>query len=226
MFTHPSFDFVMPRTIRFCAASFILFSVLLVGCGKKASDEIDFGTFNKSTYTNKYFGVTVTVPSNWSVQDREAQERIKRVGSAAVAGDDKNLKAVLKASELQTVQLFTVFQHPLGTPVTFNPSIMGTAEMVRQMPGIQSGKDYHFQVKKTLQAGQLEISFPKESYTERVSGVEFDVMDQELRIRGLVVKQRYYTIIKKGYALSFILSFTTDEDEASVHKVLETISFR
>jgi hypothetical protein len=215
----------MLRSNLYAARLFILL-VLLLGCRKKASDEIDFGAFNKSTYSNKYFGLTITVPADWSVQDREAQERIKKIGREAVAGDDKNLNAVMKASELQTVQLFTVFQHPLGTPVTSNPAIMGLAEMVRQMPGIQRGRDYHFQVKKTLQAGQMEVSFPKDSYTERLGGVEFDVLDQELKIRGLVIKQRYYTVIKKGYALSFILSFTTDEEQAAVRKVLETVSLR
>ncbi len=204
----------------------ILFlAVLLLGCGKKASDEIDFGTFNKSVYSNQYFGLSVTVPDGWSVQDREAQARLTKAGSAAVAGDDKNLKAVLKASELHMVQLLTVFQHPLGTPVTFNPSFMGMAEMVRQLPGIQRGKDYQFQMKQTLASSQMKVSFPKETYTERIGGVDFDVMETQMGVRGIVVKQRYYSTIKKGYALSFVTSFTTDEEEASLKKALATVAF-
>ena len=195
--------------MRFCAAPFILLSVLLVGCGKKASDEIDFGGFAKSVYTNKYFGLSVTVPSDWNIQDQESQKRIMSLGKKMMAGDDKNLKAALNASELQTVNLLTAFKHPVGSPVPFNPNIIVVAEMVRQMPGIHRGKDYHYQVKKMLEAGQMQISFPREDYTERLGRVEFDVMDQEMKIRGLTIKQRYCTTIKKGYALSFILSFTT-----------------
>src|SRR5207248_245898 len=58
----------------------VAISLLFTGCRKKASDEIDFGTFNKSVYANKYFGFNIAVPTDWSVQDREAQERLKRVG--------------------------------------------------------------------------------------------------------------------------------------------------
>ena len=215
----------MSETKLFWAAQAIILSVLLIGCGKKARDEIDFGTFNNSVYTNSYFEVTLTVPANWSIQDRESQERLAKVGSAAVAGNDKNLKAVFKASEMQTVTLFAVFEHPLGSPVPFNTSIMGIAEQVRQMPGIQRGRDYHFQVKKTLEAGQMQVTFPKEGNTERLGGVEFDVLDQEMIIRGLTIKQKYYTIIKKGYALSFVLSFTTDAEAVQLRKVLETVTF-
>jgi hypothetical protein len=204
-----------------------VFGILLVGCSrKKASDEIDFGEFVNSVYTNKYFGLSVTVPSDWSIQDQEARQRLMNVGVKMVAGEDKNLKAAIKASEPQTVSLLAAFRHPVGSPLPFNPNIMVIGEMVRQWPGIQRGKDYHFQVKQTLQNSQMEVSFPGEDYTERVGGAEFDVLDQELKIRGLVVKQRYHTIIKKGYALSVILSFTSDQEEAALRKVLETVSLR
>jgi hypothetical protein len=212
--------------MRFCAAPFIILLALLIGCGKKASDEIDFGGFAESVYTNKYFGLSVTVPSDWNIQDQESQKRMMSLGKKMVAGDDKNLKAALSASELQTVNLLTALKHPLGSPVPFNPNIIVMAEMVRQMPGIQRGKDYHFQVKKTLEAGQMQISFSNGDYTEQLGGVEFDVMDQEVKIRNLTVKQRYCTTIKKGYALSLILSFTTDEEEASLRKIVETLAFK
>lgn len=217
---------MMQRTTRFFPVQVILLSVMLTGCSKKATDEIDFGTFNKSVYTNSYFAVTVTVPGNWSIQDQEAQKRLMKVGTEAISGSDKNLKAVLKASEMQSVNLFGAFEKPLGSPVPFNPSIMGVAEQVRQMPGIQRGSDYHFQVRKTLESGQMQFKFPKDGYTERLGNVEFDVMEQEMNVRGLTIRQKYYTIIKKGYALSFIVSFTNREQETALRKALETVAFQ
>jgi hypothetical protein len=204
----------------------VLFSVLLFGCQKKARDEIDFGNFSNSVYKNNYFGMTVAIPSDWSIQDQEAQRRLMKAGSAAVAGDDRNMKALLRASELQTVNLFAAFKHPLGTPVDYNPAVMSMAEMVRQMPGIKRGKDYHFQVRKLLESSQVKVSFPKEIYTEQLGGINFDVMDTEIKVRGVTVKQKYYATIKKGYALCFITAFTTDDEEASLHKILETVKFQ
>ena len=148
-----------------------------------------------------------------------------KVGTEAAFGNDKNLKALVKASEMQTVNLFAAFEQPLGSPIPFNPSVMAIAEQVRQLPGIQRGKDYHFQVRKTLESGQLQVKFPKEDYTERLGNVEFDVMEQEMAARGLTIRQKMYTIIKKGYAFSFILSFTNDEQEAHMRKALQTVAF-
>jgi hypothetical protein len=216
----------MSRTKLLCTAQIIVLAVLLIGCGKKASDEIDFGTFNNSVYTNNYFGLTVTIPADWSIQDQEAQRRLMKLGGNMLAGDDKNLKSLVKASELKTVNLFAAFKYPMGTPVTFNPSVMALAEKVSQLPGIKRGKDYLFFVRQTLESGQMQVSFPKDIYTERLGGVDFDVMDLELSIRGITVKQKYYMTIMKGYALGFIVSFTNDEEESSDQKILNTVTFQ
>src|SRR5687768_12583971 len=84
------------------------------GCGKKAADEIDFGVVENSVYRNDYLGFRIKLPAQWSMQDREAQKRIAQTGGNLLAGDDKNLKAMIKASELQSVQLLAVFKHPVG----------------------------------------------------------------------------------------------------------------
>jgi hypothetical protein len=216
----------MLRTRLFFKAQIIVLAMLLAGCGKKASDEIDFGTFNNSTYKNNYFGLSVTIPSDWSIQDQDAQRRLMKLGGKLISGDDKNLQAVLKASELQVVNLFGVFKYAQGSPVTFNPSILSLAENVHQLPGIKRGKDYHFHARKVLESGQMQISFPKDIYTQQLGGVDFDVMETEMSVRGMVIKQKYYATIMKGYALCFIQSFTTNEEEASLQKVLDTVTFK
>jgi hypothetical protein len=215
---------MLPKKI-ICAAQILALTLLFSGCGKKASDEIDFGTLSNSVYRNKYFGFSVTLPKDWSVQDQKAQRRLMKKGVQLVAGDDKNIKAVVKASELQTVNLFAVFEHPVGSPVAYNPSIMSTAEMVRELPGIKRGKDYLFQARKMLEAGQIQVSFPKNYYGERLGGVEFDVMELEISMLGKVIKQKYYATVQKGYALCFMVSFTNDDEAAALQRILDSITF-
>jgi hypothetical protein len=208
-----------------CAAQVLALTLAFTGCGKKASDEIDFGTLNNTVYQNQYFGFSVKLPKDWSVQDQQAQQRIMKKGAQMVAGDNGNLKAMVKASELQSVNLFAAFEHPVGSPVEYNPSIMSVAEVVRELPGIKRGKDYLFQAKKVLQTGQIQVSFPKEFYPERLGGVEFDVMESEISMLGKVIRQKYYTTIRKGYALCFIVSFTNDDEAASLRKILDSVEF-
>jgi hypothetical protein len=216
----------MARTKLSNTVQLIMLAGLLIGCGKKASDEIDFGTFSNSAYTNRYFGLAVTLPSGWSIQDQEAQQRIMKLGEKMVAGDDKNLKAVLKASELQIVNLFAAYKYPQGTPVTNNPAVIALAERVSQLPGITRGKDYLFHARQMLESGQMQVSFPRDIYTKQLDGIDFDVMDLELYIRGITVKEKYYVAIIKGYALCVILAYTGEKEELSQQEFLDSITFK
>lgn len=199
--------------------------VLFAGCRKRASDEIDFGAVENSTYRNDYFGLSVKLPSEWSVQDKETQQKLMDLGRKMVEGDDKNLKAVIKASEMQTVNLFAAFKHPIGTPVPYNPNIMCLAERVSHMPGIKRGKDYHFHSKRLLELSQVEVSFPKEVSTEELGGHDFDVMYVESLITGMTIRQKHYATIMKGYALVFAVSFTNGEEESTLDNVLSSVTF-
>jgi hypothetical protein len=200
--------------------------VLLAGCAKKASEEIDFGVVEGSAYRNNYFNMKVNIPSEWSIQDREAQKNIMDTGLKTVLGDDKNLKALTKASELQTVNLFAAFKYPIGSPVEFNPNIICLAEQVRQLPGIKRGKDYHFHSKKLLQSSQMEVSFPEDIYTGQIDGVDFDIMPLQITYAGRIIKQKHYAAIMKGYALLLSLSFTNDTEEAELNEILKSITFK
>jgi len=195
------------------------------GCRRKAADEVDLGTLNNSVYQNRYFGFQVTVPSAWSIQDREQREHLGEVGRKTLAGDDRNMTAALKASEQQSINLLTAFQHPVGTPVPFNPNLICVAEQVRHMPGIQRGKDYQFHARKIIEAGQVKCSFGEIS-TEELGGKSFDVMPVSLTMGSAKVHQKIYATIMKGYALCFIVSFSGQEEESALQKILTSVSFK
>ena len=200
--------------------------LLVAGCRQKAASEIDFGDFNNSVYTNSYFGMTVSFPTDWKIQDQAEQRRLMKFGGKLMSGDDKNLNAVVKASELQSVNLFAVFQYAPGSPVDFNPSVLAIAEDVRHAPGITRGKDYLFHTRKMLEAGQIQVNFPNEPYTEKLGGTDFDVLDAEISVRSITVKQKYYSAIMKGYAMCFVASFNTPEQGAALKKILDTTEFK
>ena len=198
--------------------------VLLAGCQKKAADEVDTGSWQNTVYRNKFFGLTVTFPTNWYPQDQSANNRLIRAGENIVAGDDKNMQAEFKAGEKQSVNLFAAFKYPLGKPVAFNPSIISVAERVADFPGIQRGQDYIFHVKQGLQGSQLSVKFSDDISSARIAGKDFDVMGIELNVNGTRVKEEYYATIMKGYALSFILPYTTDEDHQTQKSILNSMT--
>ena len=94
------------------------------------------------------------------------------------------------------------------------------------MPGIKRGKDYHFHSRRLLESGQMDISFPRDISSEELGGANFDVMYTEMALVGITVRQKHYATVLKGYALVFIVSFTTAEEESSLQNILETVSFK
>lgn len=203
-------------------AAFFIFSI---GCQEKASEEVDRGAFAGPVYRNNYFGMTITIPSDWSIQDTKSMQTLKDLGKKLIDKDDKNIKAVMDAAELQTVSLFSVFQLPLGSPVDFNPNLMCMAERVRHMPGIKRGKDYHFHTRKLLESSRMGVQFPKEIYTETLGGAEFDVLYSETLFDNILVKQKQYATVMKGYVLLIISTFADYDQEATLNEILKTLTF-
>jgi hypothetical protein len=213
----------MTRNASIRVTFIIVCIIIFFGCSKNASREVDFGTIENSVYRNKYFGLTITIPAEWSIQDQESRQRIVETGTEIMAGEDKNLKAVIKASELQVVNLLFAFKHPLGTPVTSNPSIACIAERIRQTPGIKRGKDYHFHARKLLESSQMDVSFPRDISSVKLGDVDFDIMYVQMALPGITVQQEYYATVMKDYALSFVVSFSNEKEKAELGKILDSI---
>jgi hypothetical protein len=203
----------------------IMVTTLFLSCAQNSADEIDFGTVQDSVYRSEYFGLTVTMPADWSLQDQETLKALSETGGRVLAGDDKNLAAMIKASELKSVHLFAAFKHPVGSPVLFNPSISCVAERVAHLPGIDEGADYLYHTRRLLQAGQMEYIFPSEISEASLGGFGFGLLSSELSMAGTTIRQDFYSRVMKGYALSIIVSYTTDEEYSTLRNVLDSVSF-
>jgi hypothetical protein len=59
-----------------------------------------------------------------------------------MAGDDKNMKAMVNAAQQKTTPLFSFFEVPPGTPGKPNSNIIAIAEDIKGAPGVKTGCDY------------------------------------------------------------------------------------
>lgn len=198
-------------------------ALMLTGCQKKVSEEVDQGTIENSVYHNNYFGMSITIPDDWNVLDKKQMEMIANTGKQMVSKDSKKL---IESAGDQSINLLAVFKHPLGTPVDFNPNFMCVAERVRHLPGINRGRDYHYHSRKLLKISGVNIKIADEIYSETFRGVVFDVMSSEMRLGNMVILQKQYAAIRKGYALLFVVSYSTPEQEKLLGNILDTLTFQ
>ena len=196
------------------------------GCDQKAPEvQLDAGYFRGSQYRNDYLGMSLTLPETWVIQDEEARRQLKRSGQDLVAGDNKNLQAAFEESQSRSHSLFMVFQYPLGSPVLCNASIVSGAEDVTQSPGIRNGADFLFHMRRYIESSQMQFTFGDEVRRETLDGVEFHVQTMELVLPDITVQQEVYATVRRGYAVTLVLSFGDEEQKDALHGILQTLSF-
>ena len=75
------------------------------------------------SHTHFVFGGYRAEEFSWRLRGMQYMEIMKR-GGEIVAGDNKSLKAAIKAADLQSINLLTAYEHPPGASVSTNPGIM------------------------------------------------------------------------------------------------------
>ena len=204
---------------------FILIMLVATGNAQNKSQDFDYGRVENGRYLNSFLHFEITLPPNWVVQSREQIDYLAEKGAALVTGDDEKMKAVYKAAEINVANLLAVYQYELGSPVDYNPSIMLIAENVQHAPGVKKGNDYLFQTRKLLNQSQFKYDYlDNEFEKEVINGTDFYKMNALLKYAGLEIKQIYFSTVIKRFCVSFIISFTTDEQKEvllkSVHSIL------
>ena len=192
---------------------------------KMATDKIGLGTLDNGIYRNKYFGMRVVLPDDWYPLDDEGKKKLMEMGRKMVASQDKMLGAALDASKLDTLNLLAVYKHPPGAPVSFNPNLSCVAEKVSDFPGIKTGRDYLFHVRRGMQASGVPYSMGGDIYSENIGGVSFYVQDMSVPAGTWLVQQKYYAAIMKGYALGFVLTYTNRWEYGDLKGILATVNF-
>jgi len=204
----------------------LILGLLFGGCAQKsAEEEIDFGSIKDSVYTNNFFGISLTLPTDWIIQNREFFKKTIEVGAEAITGTDENMKVAFDAAKLNIVPLFAVSKHEAGAPVDSNPNLNSLAERIHLAPGIKKGTDYLFHTRKFMEASQMKVSFPNDTTSISLGGREFGVMDVEMNMMGATLKQKHYATVMKGYALQFVITYTKDEELPALQTILDSMKF-
>lgn len=206
----------------------LLLTILISGCKvENTPDNFDYGKVEGNKYVNSYFDLEMDVPADWFVQSQEQMENITKVGKDMVAGDDENMKAIVKASDVNTANLLGVFQHEYGSAVQFNPNFLVVAENVKAAPGMRTGSDYLFQSRRLLTQSQFQYDRIDETFEkETINGTDFYKMKAEVSLMGITIRQIYYSTILKDFSFNVIISYSSDEQKDALLKVINSMTFK
>lgn len=180
---------------------------------------LDYGKVAGSSYANNFFGFRLIIPFGWRVQGQEVKDMLSEKGRETIKSDNAQTNRQIDTSVSNTVNLLTIFKYEVGAATDFNSSLICGAEW---LPTSMTANQYLMNAKRVLemssQQGQYSI---KPFTTETVGGEGFAVME----VVNSSINQKYYVSIKKGYALFFILTFASDEDEAVLRQAIRSVRF-
>lgn len=200
--------------------------VASVSKSQNQTEGFDYGHVDNGVYQNDYFGFSIKLPEDWVVQSKEQTDNIVNKGKDLLAGDDENLKAMIKASEINVANLLAVFQYELGSAVEYNSNMAIVAENVKNAPGLKDGKDYLFQARRVILHGQFKYDYLSEEFEkEEINGMVFYKMDAHLNYMGLEIRQVYYSTVLKGFSLNLIISYVSDEQKSALLSSIKTMNF-
>jgi len=211
----------------------ILFTIvsvtfLIIACKNQIKiKEFDYGRVENMKYLNSYFDFEMSIPEKWIIQSKEQKDELKEKGNKLVSGDNEKMKSLLKASEINSAFLFSANQYELGSPVEYNPSIGIVAENTKNFPGIKSGSDYLFQLRKLLKQSQFKYDYIDSVFVkETINQTDFYKMNCDLNYMGITIKQTYYSTILKGFSFGIIISYNNEQQKSDLLKAINSMKFK
>jgi hypothetical protein len=219
----------MKKTRALLASALALLSLSLSARAQSAAPPAgpDYGLVEGSTYTNQFFGLTLTLPEGWQAHGEAAKKEIRAAGQGLIGPKDPAKIAEVERNARRTFNLLTVTQYPLGASGPVNPTLLCFAERLPATAADLTDAVYMAAMKKALlQSTQARVTIVRDVYAESVGGKSFSVFDATSEFRGVTIYSRYYGRVMKGYALVLGLSYPTPEPLPAQVEAVKSVRFR
>lgn len=203
--------------------SFTILTLFACKTEQRMPENFDYGSIENGVYANDYFQMHFPFDDSWDVQSQDEVENIQDLGQDIIT--DENIKRAIKASEINTANLFVAYVYEFGSTMDYNPSLMIVAENIKMFPQVKRGRDYLIEAQKILNGTSLNYSYDMILEPKVINGKSFDVMNATGSYLGNEFKQKYMSTVTDGFCLSIIISYDTDNQRELLEKALEQMTF-
>lgn len=176
------------------------------------------------TYTNHSMGFGVTFPDGWLISDDKFDAEMKKTGFDLSLRAPENVGAVDRIRferSLKNVSVLVTAYRATGTAA--NGAIVRVSrEDLGSNPQIRDAIDYFDAMRNQFKAMKLspDLNY-SETQAEKLGKWQFAFLD----ISSNAGRKRLYATVRRGYAILFSLSYTTDEDLQTVRQILSNGNF-
>jgi hypothetical protein len=185
--------------------------------------DFDQGILEGRTYSNNFFGLSVSLPRDWIIADAQGRDSIVSESKNRISSDDKEKKELVEASIARSVNLLSVTKLPVGQ--AHNASLMLIAERIPS-PSIKNGVDVIHSMEETTKNTNFTLEFQGPIQTEQIGTAEFAIATMKNSSPYGVLMQKVYMTVKNGYALEFFFTYTDATDLTTFDTVVKTMQMK
>lgn len=164
------------------------------------------------------------VNDNWHVQPKEEQMLLTTKNKTESKAEKAKNDQQLKASEVESAVLFFISKFPAEAVQMENPSMFINAVNLDKYPEMKTSSDYIAGTRKILDKTPLILMYNKEPYSKNIGGADFEIM--EIYNQDYNLTQEYLATIKKGFAVSIVIAYTSEQQKAELYKMIDNLKFK
>ena len=184
----------------------------------------DLGTLVGRTYSNKKYKFQLVFPDSWLVPDGDFEDYMKSRGFDLGLKAPETLTSTSQAKVNQALKNVTVlvtgYRSLPGTPK--NAVMRVSIEDLSLKPQIDDAVDYFDAMRVSFQTLKLPEDFKySETQAEKLGAMQFGFLDASTKVD----KRRMYATVSNGHAILFTLTYSADEDLATMRHILEIGNF-
>lgn len=198
--------------------------LLCISCAQKESKP-DKGKVTDNVYENEFFGVQVTIPIAWVVQNAEQIRDLTENSKSIVQHANPEMAAKVDSIQDKIIQMLTVFQYPVEDTSTFNPSFVMMAEKLPTKL-LMDEKVYIKLTIEQLKRTGLYQSIDPNGKKINLGGRDFFTLSVTSTWKGEKdLTQDFYVSVMRGYAVVIITSYTARQQQDQLIDILRSLKF-
>ena len=177
------------------------------------------------TYTNKYFGLKINFPESWFVFNDVGKGELKENTKTILKPRTEMEQKAMESSLERTLNLLVVNQSLSATPEHPGANLLVVAELLPVLN--MTAAQYADVTRATLVNGtSLKIKEISEPTPERLAGEDASMLTLKVEVaEGLIAQQEYHVVMRRGWALGFVLSYVDEKQHAQLTESLQSLAF-
>jgi hypothetical protein len=178
------------------------------------------GATGEGTYRNGFFGFSLNFPKSWSFLSREQIAQSMQIGQDILKTPAEKNNQAIEVAAAREVLILVITEKAKALENTASLTVG-----VRKQPGAQVTSEMVMDATKKLLLGSIGMKLVRDTQKIKLGGEAFANVELQNNWKGEYVYQKLYTTIRKGYSLTFVMTYKKTESLQAMENIVQSLSF-